>query len=77
MSDQSIRRTDGASDRLVEQIQFNVIFAVAFAITLLGAVMSLLLPWTWTRRFLSDDKRWFVVRAWDDAGTFVELAYMG
>jgi hypothetical protein len=70
-------RIDGPADRVVEQIQFNLIFAATFAVFLVTALITLLLPWTWRRRLLSDDKKWFVKRAWEDAGTFVELAYMG
>lgn len=64
-------------DRAVEQIEFNAIFAFAFLSLLAGALLALLLPWTWPRRFLSSETPWFLKRVWQDAGTFTELAFMG
>jgi hypothetical protein len=76
MTNKRNERSDLSIDRIVEQIQFNLIFAGTFVVLLGVALITLFLPWTWPRRFTSDDKRWFVGRAWDDAATFIELAYM-
>jgi len=77
MSDKRDARNEVASDRIVEKLQFNLIFSVTFLVLSVVALITLLMPWTWQRRFLSGDNKWFVVRAWEDAGTFIELAYMG
>jgi predicted permease len=68
---------DRMSDRIAEQIQFGLIFISSFVVFAAAASVALLLPWTWMRRFRSDDKRWFIERAWDDANTFTELSFMG
>jgi hypothetical protein len=64
-------------DRVIEQLEFNTIFALTFVVLLVGALLALLLPWTWPRRFLSSERRWFIKQAWDDAGSFTGLAFMG
>jgi hypothetical protein len=74
-------RRDGKDDRtnewLAERAQFGFIFVATFVVFLAAAFVALLLPWTWSRRFESNEARWFVGRAWDDASTFTELAFMG
>jgi len=77
MTESQDKRPRDALDRVVEQIEFNTIFALTFVVLLVGALIALLLPWTWPRRFLSSEKQWFVKRAWDDAGSFTGLAFMG
>jgi hypothetical protein len=67
----------GSSDRMVEQIEAHALFVLAFVMLLSVALVSLLLPWTWRRRLSSGEQKWFFGRAWDEAGTFVEFAYMG
>lgn len=64
-------------DQVMERLEFNAIFALTFVALLTGALLTLLLPWTWPRRFLSSERQWFVRRAWDDAGTFTGFAFMG
>ncbi|HXW49252.1 MAG TPA: hypothetical protein VEK31_07415 [Xanthobacteraceae bacterium] len=64
-------------DRVVEQLEFNTLFAVTFVVLLIGASLALLLPWTWPRRVLSNKGRWFVRQAWEDAGLFTGFAFMG
>jgi hypothetical protein len=54
-----------------------VLFAAAFVALLGVELVSALLPWTWRRRLASSERSWFFGRAWDQAGTWVELAYMG
>lgn len=71
------RRDEYPLDRIAEQLQFNTFFLVAFVFLLMGAVLALLLPWTWPRRFQSSERRWFFGRAWDDAGSLAEFAFMG
>jgi hypothetical protein len=74
----TIKGSDDLSrDRLVEQAQFAFIFVATFVVLVAAALVELLLPWTWPRRFKSDEKNWFVGRAWDNAGTFTELAFLG
>ncbi len=68
---------DLSRDRLVEQMQFGLIFVATFVLLVAAASVELLLPWTWPRRFRSNEKNWFIGRAWDNAGTFTELAFMG
>ncbi len=68
---------DLSRDRLVEQVQFGIIFVASFVVLVAAASFELLLPWTWPRRFRSNEKNWFIGRAWDNAGTFTELAFMG
>jgi hypothetical protein len=65
------------NNRYVEQIQFCFIFTATFVVLAAAAFAALLLPWRWSRRFHSDDKRWFIGRAWEEAGTFTELSFMG
>jgi hypothetical protein len=77
MDDEREDGNERSNDRIVEQIQFNLIFAATFVAFVGRALLTLLLPWTWRRGFLSEDRRWFIRRAWDDAATFIELAYMG
>jgi hypothetical protein len=50
---------------------------LTFVALLAVSLLSLLLPWTWSRRLASREPRWFFGRAWDEAGTFVEFALMG
>ncbi len=66
-----------SGDQLVEQMQFGLIFVATFTVFVAGAFLTLLLPWTWPKRFRSNGSRWFIGRAWDKAGTFTELAFMG
>jgi hypothetical protein len=68
---------DRSGDRVVARIQFDLIFVATFAFCVAAALLTLLMPWTWLRRLRSKDKRWFIGRAWDDAGTLTELAFMG
>ncbi len=73
-------RRDGdgrTSDRHTDQIQFCLIFIATFVVLMAAAFVALLLPWKWSRRLHSHDKRWFIGRAWEDAGTFTELSFMG
>jgi hypothetical protein len=77
MSDKRVPAGEAASDRIADRIQFYLIFAATFVTLLAAATVSSLLPWMRRDRSLLHDKRWFVGRAWDDASTFVELAYMG
>jgi len=77
MAEKQVKSGEAASDRMVDRIQFHLIFAATFITLLTAATVSLLLPWMRQDRSLMDDKRWFVGRVWDEAGTFVELAYMG
>ena len=77
MSDVIDARDDRMSDRIAEQAQFGLIFISTFIVFAVAASVALLLPWTWARRFRSDDKRWFIERAWDDANNFTELSFMG
>lgn len=77
MANKRAARNEGASGQIVEKLQFNLIFAMTFLVLSVAALITLLMPWTWRRRFLSNNNKWFVVRAWEDAGTFIELAYMG
>jgi hypothetical protein len=65
------------SCRNTDQIQFCLIFIATFIALVSVSFVALLLPWKWSRRFHSDDKRWFIGRAWEDAGTFTELSFMG
>jgi hypothetical protein len=65
------------SSRVTDQFQFALIFTALFVVLAGAAFIALLLPWTSSRRFGSDDKRWFIGRAWEDAGTFTELSFMG
>ena len=76
MAEKQVQAGEAASDRMMDRIQFHLIFAATF-VTLLAAATVSLLPWMRQDRSLLNDKRWFVGRVWDDAGTFVELAYMG
>jgi hypothetical protein len=74
----TIKGSDDLSrDRLVEQLQFGFIFGATFVVLVAAALIELLLPWTWPRRFRSDKNNWFIGRAWDDSGTFTELAFTG
>lgn len=74
----NLDQRDGHSlDRVIEQVEFNAIFALTFIVLLVGALLALLLPWTWPRRLHSRDSGWFVGRAWQDASSFTELAFMG
>jgi hypothetical protein len=66
----------GSTDRVAEQIEAHLLFALAFVTLLSVALVSLLLPWTWRRRLSSSEQRWLFGRAWDEAGTFVEFACM-
>jgi hypothetical protein len=71
-------KNDGrTSDLNSDQIQFCLIFIATFAVLVSMAFIALLLPWRWSSRFGSDDKRWFIGRAWEEAGTFTELSFMG
>jgi hypothetical protein len=70
-------RDSRPSDRNSDQIQFCLIFIATFTVLLAMSLLALLLPWKWSRRFHSDDKRWFIGRAWEEAGTFTELSFMG
>jgi hypothetical protein len=63
--------------RVEAHVQFYLIFVPTFALCLLATLLVMLTPWTWPRRFGSEDKRWFFGRAWDDAATLTELAFMG
>jgi len=77
MTDVINARDDRTSDRIAERVQFGLIFTSSFVVFAAAASLALLLPWTWPRRFRSDDKRWFIERAWDDANMFAELSFMG
>ena len=77
MADVINARDDRASDRIAEGIQFGLIFTSSFVVFAVAASVALLLPWTWPRRFRSDDNKWFIERAWDDANMFTELSFMG
>ncbi len=77
MADKRIGENDRSSDRIVDQAQFAVILVITFLVMAATQSFELLLPWKWSRRFRSDDKRWFIGRAWEDASTFAELAFMG
>ncbi len=68
---------DRSSERIADQIQFALIFGITFILMTAARSFELLLPWKWARRFGSDDKRWFIGRAWEDASTFTELSFMG
>ena len=71
-------KNDGwASDRNSDEIQFCLIFIATFVVLVSMSLIALLLPWTWSSRFGSDDERWFIGRAWEQAGTFTELSFMG
>jgi hypothetical protein len=70
-------RDDRSGDRFVARLQFDLIFVATFALCVAAALLTLLMPWTWPRRRGSEDKRWFIGRAWDEAGTLTELAFMG
>jgi hypothetical protein len=65
------------NSRVTDQVQFTLIFTTTFIVLAGAALIALLLPWTWSHRFGSDDKRWFIGKAWEDAGTFTELSFMG
>jgi hypothetical protein len=77
MADKHAARADVSAEPIVEKIQFHLIFAVTFIALLVTALATLLLPWRWQRTRSSNDKKGFVRCAWQEAGTFVELAYMG
>ena len=77
VADQRDRGDDWANHRITDRVQYYLIFLAAFIGLLAAGVVALLLPWTWSRRFGPDGDRWFVGRAWEDAGTFTELSFMG
>jgi len=64
-------------DRIADRIEFTAIFAGTFAVLLVGALVALLLPWTWSRRLAASENRWLIARAWRDANTITEFAFMG
>jgi len=66
-----------ARDRIVERIPFGFIFAAIFFALVANAFVELLLPWTWLRRFKSDENKRFIRRAWKNAATFAEIAFEG
>jgi hypothetical protein len=74
------RRDSGnvlTSSRILDQVEFFLIFITVFIVFAVAAFIALLLPWTWSRRFGSDDKMWLIGRAWKDAGIFTEISFMG
>jgi hypothetical protein len=73
-----MRGQNGSSiERIGERIEANLLFVLTFVTLLAVALVSLLLPWTWSRRLSAHEQKWFFGRAWDEAGTFVEFALMG
>jgi hypothetical protein len=65
------------SDRDSDEVQFRLIFVATFMVLVAVALIAMLLPWTWSHRLHSGDKRGFIGRAWEEAGTFTELSFMG
>jgi hypothetical protein len=64
-------------ERIGERIEANLLFFLTFVTLVAAALVSLLLPWTWSRRLSAHEQKWFLARLWDEAGTFVEFALMG
>jgi hypothetical protein len=77
MAEKRVGENDRSSDRFADQAQFVLILVMTFILMAAARSVELLLPWKWARRFGSDDKRWFIGRAWEDASTFAELSFMG